>query len=247
MGTTHNMKKATVAFVIGFLLSLLSSSQAVISGVVATSTVNQNGSKFDYNAGMGSASKIGTFDFDIANPLSMVYLKARIRLWAQLPPEAVGDLAPAIVFAKVGTTNLEQALIAGDAVRTDLRISFNLFESGLGVVQKQTDFEKLTKLQGLALASIIASDASTRLEAWLVSDTLKAITVPAVGEKLELVNGFPVVTFTPFTSTLDLEYVPEPSSSVIIGSLGVLALRIWRSRAKRIDTGKEGFAEPCSV
>jgi len=174
------------------------------------------------------------------------FIKARIRLWVQLPEEAIGDLAPIIVFAKVGTTNLEQALITGDAVRTDIRISYNLIESGPGVVEKQTKFENLTQQQDLALSAILASDPGYRLEAWLVSDTLTAITVPASGEYLDFSNGFPTIVIRNFDSTLDLAYVPEPSANLIFGSLGLLLIS-WNRTCRRHKTTllQKGKIESC--
>lgn len=224
-----------------------------VLGGIATSTVNQDGTKIDFgdpippdNNLAGSASRIGLYDFDFGtSPLSLNFLQARIRLWVQLPIEAEGDNAPYIVFAKAGTTDLQQALINGDAVRTDIRISFNLPDRGFGVVEKQTDFQNLTRQQDLALAAILASDPSNRLEAWLVSDTLKAITVPARGETFEVINGFPVVTFQPFTSTLDLRYVPEPSTNNIFIAGSLLTTLGIRSRRRNRMVSKEKV-ESCS-
>ncbi|MCY2999042.1 MAG: hypothetical protein NT168_13120 [Planctomycetota bacterium] len=200
------------------------------SAGVATSTVDQIGTKIGFNANNGSASKIGTFDFNFPNGLAgLDFIEARIRLSVQLPPEAFGVLAPQIVFAKLGQTNLDQALIAGHAIRTDVRISYNLFPSGLGVVEKQTDFVKLTSAQNLALSSILASDPSHRVDAWLVSDTLTAITVPASGEFLDLSGPFPIVVVTRYDSTLDLKFVPEPSTSIAFTGLSLWLLRGARS------------------
>lgn len=211
------------------LLSLSITSILWIPGVragIATSTVDQNGTKIDFNADNGSASKIGTFDFNFPSGLDGLYfIEARIRLSVQLPPEAIGDLAPEIVFAKLGQTDLDQALIAGDAIRTDIRISYNLFPSGLGIVEKQTDFISLTNLQSLALSSILASDTSYRLDAWLVSDTLTAITVPASGEFLDLTGEFPIAVITRYDATLDLKFVPEPSTSIVFTGLSLWLLR----------------------
>lgn len=196
---------------------------------IASSTVNQNGTKIQFNGDRGSASKIGTFDFDFSGGLDgLAFTEARIRLSVQLPPEAIGNLAPEIVFAKLGQTNLDQALITGDAIRTDIRISFNLFPSGLGIVEKQTDFIPLAVLQSLALSSILASDPSNRLDAWLVSDTLTAITVPATGEYLDLTGRFPIAVTTTYDTTLDLKFVPEPSTSIAF-----TGLTLWLSRGVR--------------
>jgi hypothetical protein len=201
----------------------------VTSAGMATSTVDQDGTKTGFNMGAGSASKIGVFDFNFHSGLAGIeFIQARIRLSVQLPPEAIGDLAPQIVFAKVGTINLAQALITGDAIRTDIRISYNLFPSGTGVVEKTTDFEDLTRQQGLALSSILANDPSYRLEAWLASDSLTAITVPASGEYLDSTGQFPIVVFQRFDSTLDLVFVPEPSSGLAFAGLGLLFLILGR-------------------
>lgn len=200
------------------------------SAGIATSTVDQNGTKIGFNFNNGSASKIGTFDFNFpGGTASLDFLEARIRLSVQLPPEAIGDLAPQIVFAKLGQTNLDQALITGDAIRTDIRISYNLFPSGLGIVEKQTDFVTLTTVQSLALSAILASDPSNRLDAWLVSDTLTAITVPALSEFLDLTGPFPIAIVTRYDSTLDLKFVPEPSTCIAFTGLSLWILRGARS------------------
>jgi len=193
---------------------------------MATSTVEQNGTKIGFNGNIGSASKIGTFDFNFPGGLAdLSFIEARIRLSVQLPPEAIGDLAPQIVFAKLGATNLDQALIAGDAIRTDIRISYNLFPSGIGIVEKQTDFKNLTGSQNLALSAILASDPSYRVDAWLVSDSLTAITVPASGEFLDFSGGFPIAVFRRNDTTLDLKFVPEPSTSIAFAGLSLWLLR----------------------
>jgi hypothetical protein len=221
------------AIKIAVLLSILIASTLLIPGAragIATSTVDQNGTKIGFNSNNGSASKIGTFDFNFPNGLGgLDFTEARIRLSVQLPPEAIGDLAPQIVFAKLGETNLDQALITGDAIRTDIRISYNLFPSGLGIVEKQTDFVNLTNAQNLALSAILASDPSSRLDAWLVSDTLTAITVPAFGEYVDLSGPFPIVVITRYDSTLDLKFVPEPSTSIAFTGLSLWLLRGARS------------------
>ena len=221
------------AIKIAAVLSILIASTAWISvgqAGIATSTVDQDGTKIGFNGNLGSASKIGTFDFNFPGGLAgLDFLQARIRLSVQLPPEAVGDLAPQIVFAKLGATNLDQALITGDAIRTDIRISYNLFPSGIGIVEKQTDFEDLTRVQNLALSAILASDPSSRLDAWLVSDTLTAITVPAFGEYVDLSGPFPIVVITRYDSTLDLKFVPEPSTSIAFTGLSLWLLRGARS------------------
>ena len=193
---------------------------------IATSTVEQNGTKIGFNGNIGSASKIGTFDFNFPGGLAdLSFSEARIRLSVQLPPEAIGDLAPQIVFAKLGATNLDQALIAGDAIRTDIRISYNLFPSGIGIVEKQTDFINLTGAQNLALSAILASDPSYRVDAWLVSDSLTAITVPASGEFLDLSGDFPIAVIRRYDTTLDLKFVPEPSTSIVFAGFSLWLLR----------------------
>lgn len=202
---------------------------------MATSTIDQDGTKIGFNMNRGSASKIGVFDFNFPSGLAEVdFLQARIRLSVQLPPEAIGDLAPQIVFAKVGTTNLDQALITGDAIRTDIRISYNLFPSGSGVVEKQTDLVNLSREQNLALSAILTYDPSSRVEAWLASDSLTAITVPASGQYLDLTGPFPIVFHQRFDSTLDLVFVPEPSSGLAFAGFGSLFfLRGRRSVLRR--------------
>jgi hypothetical protein len=217
------------AIKIAAVLSILIASTAWISvgqAGIATSTVDQDGTKIGFNGNLGSASKIGTFDFNFPGGLAgLDFLQARIRLSVQLPPEAVGDLAPQIVFAKLGATNLDQALITGDAIRTDIRISYNLFPSGIGIVEKQTDFEDLTRVQNLALSAILASDLSYRLDVWLVSDTLTAITVPASGEFLDTSGEFPVSVIRRYDTTLDLKFVPEPSTSIVFAGFSLWLLR----------------------
>ena len=223
------MNAIKIAVVLGILVASTTLIPVAQAGI-ATSTVDQNGTKIGFNANNGSASKIGTFDFNFPNGLAgLDFIEARIRLSVQLPPEAFGVLAPQIVFAKLGQTNLDQALIAGHAIRTDVRISYNLFPSGLGVVEKQTDFVKLTSAQNLALSAILASDPSHRVDAWLVSDTLTAITVPSSGEFLDLSGPFPIAVVTRYDSTLDLKFVPEPSTSIAFTGLSLWLLRGARS------------------
>lgn len=217
------------AIKIAAVLSILIASTAWISvgqAGIATSTVDQDGTKIGFNGNLGSASKIGTFDFNFPGGLAgLNFTEARIRLSVQLPPEAIGDLAPQIVFAKLGATNLDQALITGDAIRTDIRISYNLFPSGIGIVEKQTDFEDLTRVQDLALSAILASDPNYRVDAWLVSDTLTAITVPALGEFLDTSGEFPVSVIRRYDTTLDLKFVPEPSTSIAFTGFSLWLLR----------------------
>ena len=223
------MNAIKIAVVLGILVASTTLVPVAQAGI-ATSTVDQNGTKIGFNANNGSASKIGTFDFNFPSGLAgLGFTEARIRLSVQLPPEAFGDLAPQIVFAKLGETNLDQALITGDAIRTDIRISYNLFPSGLGIVEKQTDFVNLTSAQNLALSAILASDPSHRLDAWLVSDTLTAITVPASGEFLDLSGPFPIAVITRYNSTLDLKFVPEPSTSIAFTGLSLWLMRGARS------------------
>ena len=223
------MNAIKIAVVLGILVASTTLVPVAQAGI-ATSTVDQNGTKIGFNANNGSASKIGTFDFNFPSGLAgLGFTEARIRLSVQLPPEAFGDLAPQIVFAKLGETNLDQALITGDAIRTDIRISYNLFPSGLGIVEKQTDFINLTGAQNLALSAILASDPSYRLDAWLVSDTLTAITVPASGEFLDLSGPFPIAVITRYNSTLDLKFVPEPSTSIAFTGLSLWLMRGARS------------------
>jgi hypothetical protein len=137
----------------------------------------------------------------------------------------------------LGETNLDQALITGDAIRTDIRISYNLFPSGLGIVEKQTDFENLTRAQSLALSAILASDPNQRLDAWLVSDTLTAITVPASGEFLDFSGGFPISIVRRYDTTLDLKFVPEPSTSIVFAGFSLWLLR--GARAWKRDSNEK--------
>jgi hypothetical protein len=235
------------AIKIAGVLSILVATTTLIPDVqaaLATSTVDQNGTKIGFNGNIGSASKIGTFDFNFPNGLAdLDFTQARIRLSVQLPPEAFGDLAPQIVFAKLGATNLDQALISGDAIRTDIRISYNLFPSGIGVVEKQTDFKNLTGAQNLALTAILASDPNYRVDAWLVSDTLRAITVPASGEFLDLSGDFPISVMTRYDTTLDLMPVPEPSTSIVFAGFSLLLLRGTRAW-KRVKNEKPSENNP---
>ena len=237
------MNAIKIAVVLGILVASTTLIPVAQAGI-ATSTVDQNGTKIGFNANNGSASKIGTFDFDFPSGLvGLGFIEARIRLSVQLPPEAFGDLAPQIVFAKLGETNLDQALITGDAIRTDIRISYNLFPSGLGIVEKQTEFVNLTSVQSLALSAILASDPSYRLDAWLVSDTLTAITVPSVGEYLDLSGPFPIAVVTRYDATLDLKYVPEPSTSIAFTGLSLWLLRgarSWKRDRNRIFSNSKG-------
>jgi hypothetical protein len=221
----------TVKFVAGLVILIATTLLVpMASAGIVTSTVDQNGTKIGFNLNNGSASKIGTFDFNLPIGIdSLNFQEARIRLSVQLPPEAFGALSPRIVFAKLGQTNLDQALITGDAIRTDIRISYNLFPSGIGIVEKQTDFVRLTRVQSLALSAILASDPSNRLDAWLVSDTLTAITVPALSEFLDLTGPFPIAIVTRYDSTLDLKFVPEPSTCIAFTGLSVWILRGARS------------------
>lgn len=224
---------------------------------IALSTVQQDGLKIDYNGNLtsaaqlpnasfpGSASRIATFDFN-RNDLDYIYfIQARIQLWVQLPPEAIGDLAPYLVFSKViqnASGNgplLDAALIAGDAIKTDIRISFDLFPSGLGIVEKQIDFKDLTNAQSLALTKILTEDPQQRVDVWLASDTLKAITVPSSASYLDFSNGFPFVVATDFNSTLELRFIPEPSSMTIFGiGFSIILRRSWRGFRTSKNCGK---------
>ncbi|MFM8214223.1 MAG: hypothetical protein ACKN82_06230, partial [Pirellula sp.] len=226
---------------------------------IALSTVQQDGLKIDYNGGLtsadqipsasypGSASRIATFDFNINDLDSIIFIQARIKFWVQLPPEAIGDLAPQLVFSKVIENNppdfphLDAALIAGDAVKTDIRISFDLFPTGLGIVEKQIDFKDLTEEQSLGLSKILSQDPQQRVDVWLASDTLKAITVPSSASYLDFSNGFPILVATDFNSTLELKFVPEPSSMAIFGiGFSLILHRSWRrfSTPKNSDKPK---------
>ncbi|MFN6138201.1 MAG: hypothetical protein ACK480_06805 [Planctomycetota bacterium] len=214
---------------------------------IALSTVQQDGLKIDYNGNLtsaeqlpnasfpGSASRIGTFDFNLSNLDGIYFLQARIQFWVQLPPEAIGNLAPYLVFSKVnqnasdGFPHLDAALIAGDAIKTDIRISFDLFPAGLGIVDKQIDFIDWTEEQSLGLSKILSEDPQQRVDVWLASDTLKAITVPSSASYLDFSNGFPILVASDFNSTLELKFVPEPSSMAIFGiGFSIILHRSWR-------------------
>ena len=214
---------------------------------IALSTVQQDGLKIDYNGNLtsaeqlpnasfpGSASRIGTFDFNLSNLDGIYFLQARIQFWVQLPPEAIGNLAPYLVFSKVnqnaseGFPHLDAALIAGDAIKTDIRISFDLFPAGLGIVDKHIDFRDLTEEQSLGLSKILSEDPQQRVDVWLASDTLKAITVPSSASYLDFSNGFPILVASDFNSTLELKFVPEPSSMAIFGiGFSIILHRSWR-------------------
>ncbi len=224
---------------------------------IATSTVQQDGLKIKYNGNLtkndnletasfpGSASRIGTFDFNLSNLGDLYFIQARIQVWVQLPPEAIGDLAPYLVFSKVTenqnpeSPSLDASLIAGDAIKTDIRISFDLFPSGLGIVEKQIDFKDLTREQSLGLSDILSKHPQQRVDVWLASDTLKAITVPSSASYLDFSNGFPLLVVNDFNSTLELKFVPEPSSMAIFGIGFSIALhRSWRGSRTSKNTGK---------
>jgi hypothetical protein len=218
------------------------------------STVQQDGLKVDYNGNLtsldqlpnasrpGSASRIGTFDFEFVDLPNLYFIRARIRLFVQLPPDAVSDFAPQLVFSKVlpgASPDLDAALITGDAVKTDIKISFDLFPSGLGIVEKEIDFQDLTKEQSLKLSSILSNDPQQRVDVWLASDTIKAITVPSSGSYLDFSNGIPTLVVRDFTSTLELEFIPEPSMSAIFGiGCTVLIQRAWVKVRRRKKTSK---------
>lgn len=238
---------AGVAVLMGTLCHWGSTNLSQCQAGIALSTVQQDGLKIDYNGNLtsadqlptasytGSASRIATFDFDFSHLDGIYFLQARIRLWVQLPLEAIGDLAPYLVFSKFNQNasedfpHLDAALIAGDAIKTDIRISFDLFPSGLGIVEKQIDFQDLTREQNLGLSKILSADPQQRVDVWLASDTLKAITVPSSASYLDFSNGFPILVATDFNSTLELKYVPEPSSMAIFGIGFSIALhRSWR-------------------
>jgi hypothetical protein len=235
------MNAIKIASLLGVLLASTTLIWDAQAGVLS-STVDQNGTKIGFNGNVGSASKIGTFDFNFPGGLAgLEFKQARIRLSVQLPPEAFGDLAPQIVFAKLGATDLDQALVAGDAIRTDIRISYNLFPSGIGIVEKQTDFQDLTEAQNLALSAILSSDPNSRLDAWLVSDTLTAITVPAFGEFLDFSGDFPITVTRRYDTTLDLKFVPEPSTSIVFAGFSLWLLRgarAWKRSPERKTLGK---------
>lgn len=212
------------------------------AGYVFSSTVEQNGSKVNFNktpqnpAGTGSASKIGLYSFG-ADADQFKYIQAKIRVWVQLPPEAIGDKAPYIVIAKSGTLDLDLALTVGDAVRLDLRISYDMFPSSNGVVEKETEFENLTFDQSRAIAAIMAKDPDRKIEAWLASDDFKAITVPASYDTLQIVNGRPTTVTKILNSTLTLEAVPEPSTIALFLVTPWMA-HTWNRRRTRPANSK---------
>jgi len=218
---------------------LMGSSKA---GYVFTSTVEQNGTKVDFKktpqnpAGTGSASKIGLFSFG-ADADQFDYIRAKIRVWAQLPSEAIGDKAPYIIIAKSGTLDLDLALTVGDAVRLDLRVSYDMFPSSNGVVEKQTELESVTLGQSRAIAAIMAKDPDRKVEAWLASDDFKAITVPASIDTLQIVNGRPTIVTKILTSTLTLEAVPEPSTIALFLVTPWMA-HTWKRRRTRPANSK---------
>jgi hypothetical protein len=212
------------------------------AGYVFSSTVEQNGSKVNFNktpqnpAGTGSASKIGLYSFG-SDADQFKYIQAKIRVWVQLPPEAIGDKAPFIVIAKSGTLDLDLALTVGDAVRLDLRISYDMFPSSNGVVEKETEFESLTFNQSRAIAAIMAKDPDRKVEAWLASDDFKAITVPASYDTLQIVNGRPTIVTKILNSTLTLEAVPEPSTIALFLVTPWMA-HTWNRRRTRPANSK---------
>ncbi len=243
---------AGIAVLIGTLFSM----NQLNGGVVYSSTVLQDGQKIAYSGNLtnenlssgprpGSASRIGTFDFSIPNPQNLEFIRARIQFWVQLPPEAIGDLAPQLVFSRFlpqDQPDLDAALISGDAIKTDIRISYNLFPSGSGIVEKRIDFQNLTSDQNNMLSEILSQDPQQRVDVWLASDTLTAITVPKnVMYYAAPVGGFPTLTVRNFTSTLDLEAIPEPSTSVIVGvGMSLFLQRSLRDYRRRKKSGIKG-------
>ena len=186
------------------IASLCSQAQA---GYIS-STSFQDGTKEAFGQD-GSASRIGTFDF---GPAATGYILARVRLWVQLPLNATGTSAPLIYFVKKGESSFNAALVNGNTVRTDIRISADGYQSGLGVLEKQTGFESLTQAQGAGIASLIRSDADHQVEVWLVSDKFNAITVPRFIQLISITpEGDIITTQQRLTSTIDM-VIPEPSS-----------------------------------
>ena len=259
----------TIQLAIVLLIALGSSSHRECQAGIATSTVFQDGNKYVYpGIGQdpddpnlndedfaGSASRIGIFEFDFPSPLaSLDLIQARIRFWVQMPSNAEGDSAPWIVFAEEGMADgksLYRSLLNGEtnrAISTDIRISANLPDSGPGVVEKKMLlFEDLTRQQGLALSSILAANPNHRVEAWLVSDSVTNITVPANGESFDFVDGMIVSTVTPFSSTLDIKYVPEPSSSLVFTMISLCCLRRVGKRMMKWSSTKSKSQEPAEL
>jgi hypothetical protein len=95
----------------------------------------------------------------------------------------------------------------------------------------------------LALTAILASDPNYRVDAWLVSDTLRAITVPASGEFLDLSGDFPISVMTRYDTTLDLMPVPEPSTSIVFAGFSLWLLRGTRAW-KRVKNEKPSENNP---
>jgi hypothetical protein len=255
------MNPIRFATVTAVLLGMLCHFQHVQAGI-ATSTVVQSGTKVDYigtassvgqlppmNERPGSASRIGTFDFEFMDLPGLYFLRARIRFWVQLPPEAIGDLAPYLVFSPVlqgDSPDLDLELISGRAVKTDIRISFDLFPAGVGIVEKQIDFKDLTRAQSSKLSTILSDDPQQRVDVWLASDTLKAITVPKNVSYISVSTGLPTLVVRNLTSTLDLEFVPEPATSVMFGiGLSVALQRSWKEYRRRKSTSSKGAKERC--
>jgi hypothetical protein len=247
--------------VFAVLIGGLCHTQQVRAGI-ALSTVLQDGTKVDYsgtatrldqlppmNQRLGSASRIGTFDFEFMDLPGLYFLRARIRFWVQLPPEAIGDLAPYLVFSPVlqgDSPDLDLELISGRAVKTDIRISFDLFPAGVGIVEKQIDFKDLTRAQSSKLSTILSHDPQQRVDVWLASDTLKAITVPKNVSYISVSTGLPTLVVRNLTSTLDLEFVPEPATSVMFGiGLSVALQRSWKEYRRRKSTSSKGAKERC--
>jgi hypothetical protein len=194
---------------------------------VISSTTNQNGYKI--LSPPGAAVKVGTFSFGPAAPS---YTDVRLRTWIELPTNAYGGPAPQLVLTSYDGTNL--SIVTGMSVVTPLRIEATT-PPNLGVQNRQSAWVSLTPSDGASLASIIASDSKGRIDAWLVSPTIKDFATPASFTNWSLTPAGDIIyTTITYTATLELEAVPEPTSSVVLGglTLGLIALR--RAKARRL-------------
>lgn len=200
-----------------------SSGAAVIS-----STVNQNGGKI--LSPPGASVKVGTFAFGPAAPS---YTEVRLRTWIELPTNAYGSAAPQLVLASYDPVN--PSIFTGPFVTTSLRIEATT-PPNRGVQNRQSAWVSLTPTEGASLASLIASDSQGRIDAWLVSPSIKDFATPASFTNWFLTPAGDVVYYTVvYTATLELEAVPEPTSSIVLGGLTFGYIAIRRARARRLQ------------
>lgn len=203
-----------------------SSGAAVIS-----STVNQSGAKI--LSPPGASVKVGTFAFGSAAPS---YTEVRLRTWIELPTNAYGSFAPQLVLTSYDPVN--PSIITGDFVATSLKIEATTPPSR-GVQNRQSAWVSLTASEGASLASIIASDSQGRVDAWLVSPSIKDFATPASFTNWFLTPSGDIVYYTVvYTATLELEAVPEPASSIVLGGLTFGYIAIRRARARRLQRRK---------